>query len=101
MKDKLVDALGTFGMVLWYIISVIHAIAPLVILHTPFWLSFLLLVAINVIPLFGEIIRLVLYVLAFIVAFSQPFDIFSIVFFVCTAFYVFTTVKSEFVCKFL
>ena len=87
MKEKLTSSLGAFGGVLWYILSVVYAFAPLYILRFPFWVDALIIAAILFLPFIGELIRLVLYVWAFIVVLSQPIDIVSIIFFVCAALY--------------
>lgn len=92
MKEKLSTALGAFGSVLWYILSIVYAFAPLYILHFPFWVDAIIIAAILFIPFIGELVRLVLYVWAFIVVLSQPIDIVSIIFFVCAALYFFTTI---------
>lgn len=91
MKDKLASALGGFGAVLWYIISFLYGFAPLVILRFPFWLDLLLIIAMTSIPLVGELIRIALYIWAFVVVVNGPFDIIAIVFYVFFALYFFTT----------
>lgn len=85
LKAKLITSLGSLGLILFYMIGVLFAIAPLVILDTPFWLTFLLVIAINVIPLIGSLIEVVLWVWALIVAIGSPQDIFVIVFYVLFA----------------
>lgn len=92
MKDKLFGALGTFGVILWYIISFLYSFFPLVILRFNFWIDLILIAVMAAVPFAGEIVRLVLYVWAFIVVIGRPIDWLSIVFFVFAALYLFTTV---------
>lgn len=90
MKEKLVGALGGFGYVLWLIISLLYVIAPVVILDFPFWLTFILLFAINSLPLIGLIVNAVLYIWAFFVTLGGPQDVIAIVFYVFFALYLLT-----------
>lgn len=91
MKEKLSSALGSFGGILWYIISFLYSFAPLFILRFPFWVDLILIGVILFLPIIGEIVRIALYVWAFVVAIGQPVDIVSIIFFVFAALYAFTT----------
>lgn len=50
MKEKLMSALGTFGFVLWYLISLLIAVLPLVMIDAPFLLNLLLIVIALFIP---------------------------------------------------
>ena len=57
-----------------------------------YFVDFVLIAVMSTVPLLGEIIRLGLYVWAFIIVIQQPIDAFSIIFFVFAALYLFTTV---------
>lgn len=91
MKEKLVSALGTFGMILWYIISCLYAFAPLLYLDIPFLLGFALAFVIITFPVIGGIVSIVLYVWATIVALQSPFNIVTIIFLIFALLYFFTT----------
>lgn len=91
MKEKLTNALGGIGGILWFIISILYCLAPLLILRFPAWVDFLLILAIQSVPMAGEIIRLVLFIWAFVIAVTTTIDIVSILFFVFFAIYVVTT----------
>ena len=89
MREKLTNALGGFGIILWYLFSFIFCFAPLLFIKMPFIVRLLAIGAILFLPLIGEIIRAGLYVWAFFVVISEPMDVFSIIFFICLAIYVF------------
>lgn len=89
MKEKLGNALGVVGIILWYLFSFVFCFAPLLFLDLPFWVKALAVFAILSFPLLGELVRFVLYICAFFVVISEPIDAFSILFFVCCAIYVF------------
>ena len=92
MKEKLSMTLGRAGVVLWYIISFLYSFAPLISLRYSFFVELILIIVMTTVPILGEITRIVLYVLAFIVEIGRPIDVFSIIFFVFAALYFFTTV---------
>ena len=50
MKDKLIGALGSVGLMLWYLLSLLVAAMPLVMIGASFWLNLLLLAVIKFIP---------------------------------------------------
>jgi len=92
MKDKLIGALGGFGFVVWYVISVLYSFAPLLFLRFSFIVDLILIIIMSAVPLLGEVVRFALYVWAFTIVIRQPIDVFSIIFFVFAALYLFTTV---------
>ena len=50
MKDKLIGTLGSAGLILWYLLSLLIAIMPLVMINASFWLNLLLLAVILFVP---------------------------------------------------
>ena len=92
MKDKLAGALGGIGIIIWYIISFLYSFAPLMVLRFGYLADFILILIMSTLPIVGEVIRFALYIWAFIVVINQPVDVFSIIFFVFAALYLFTTV---------
>lgn len=89
MKDKISGALGFFGIILWYLLSLIVCFAPIIMLDPPYIVSLLLIGIILFVPYIGEIVRGILYVIAFIVVIRQPIDVFSVVFFISFVLYIF------------
>ena len=92
MKEKLTGALGIIGYVIWYVISVLYSFAPLLFLRFGYLTDLILIIIMSAVPLLGEVVRFALYVWAFIIVIQQPVDVFSIVFFILAALYLFTTV---------
>ena len=92
MKEKLTSALGTFGLVLWYIVSFLYSFSPLVILHFGFLIDLVLIIVMTAVPFFGELVRIALYIWATVVVCSAPIDAVSIVFFIFAALYLVTTI---------
>ena len=91
-KEKLMNALGAGGAILWYIISIFYSIAPLFILRFPSWVDIVLIIVMTCVPFLGEIVRTVLFVWAIFAAVSQPLSIITIIFFVFAIIYVLTEV---------
>ena len=50
MKDKLMNALGAVGLGLWYLVSLLVAVIPLVMIDAPFLLNLLLLAIVLFVP---------------------------------------------------
>lgn len=92
LKGKLIDVLGTFGLILFYIVSIILIIAPLPILGFPQWVDLLIIFALLYFGVIGGIAELVLYIWALVVSLNQPIDTFSRMFFVCAAIYAITSI---------
>jgi hypothetical protein len=90
MKEKLVGSLGLFGYLLWIVVGLLYVIAPVVMLDLPFWVTFILLFAINSLPLIGTLINIVLYIWAFFVTLGGPQDVVAVVFYVLFALFVIT-----------
>lgn len=89
MKEKFTNALGTFGTVLFYILAFAIAFIPFFILDFPWWAEILIIVAMVNLPIIGTIAELVLYVWGFTAAIKNPTDLFSIIFFVGLALFIF------------
>lgn len=96
MKEKMEGALGALGGILWFILSMLYCFSPFLVLHLPIWLEFILFMVMLLVPVGGEIVRMILYVWAVIVAFGHPLDVFTIIFFVIAVIYFFTTLVPFF-----
>lgn len=92
MKDKLQNSLGTFGIILYFVFSIVSCVMPFVILDTSFLWTFLLFAAIMFLGNLGNLLMFVLYIWAFVVAVQGPQDIFAIVFYLCFVAFVVPTV---------
>lgn len=79
MKEKLLSALGNFGLVLYYIIRLSVSILPLVMIDANFVLTFLFCVIMNVIPLASP----VFWVWGLVCAVSGTQDWMAIVYYIC------------------
>lgn len=88
MKEKLTNALGVTGSVIWHIILMVLALSPLIILDLPFWADLIIIFAVMSLPFIGDIVMLGVYIWAFIVAISGPIDIVVIIFFISAGLYV-------------
>jgi len=77
----------SLGSTLTYICKLVYVFAPLLVLELDLIISIFLLVIIMVVPLWGEVLRFILYVWAFTVVFERPVDYISIIFYVCAALY--------------
>ena len=88
MKDKLMAALGGFGVGLFYIVMLIFCWAPLLlVLDLPLWADLILIFIICTSRAFGGILCLGLYVWATVVALRHPLNIFSIIYLVLAVLY--------------
>lgn len=82
MKEKLTATLGTFGLILWYVISVVITFAPLIILSFPIYIDAAIIAIINIIPILGNIVSVVIWVWALIECIGGPQDIFAIIYYI-------------------
>lgn len=106
-SDKIANvikgSLGVFGVVLLYLISALFAIFPLMMLPFTFWIRFVLIFVMMFVPVVGEVVRFVLYILALIVAFSAPLTVQTTIFFIFSLIYFFfrvlPTIASFFVTR--
>ncbi len=103
LKDKLSSALGVFGFILFYVLSVLFVCIPIVATDLPSWIQWLILAVIIFTDLVGSLVSIAVFVYATIVVLSSPFTWFSVVFFVDTAVYfIFFLIPSmrQFYCVF-
>ena len=81
MKEKLINALGAFGLVLWYLLSSIIYVLPFVMIGGSFWLTLLLLTIEYFIPISSS----VFWVWGLVCAIKGQQDIFAIIYYVVFA----------------
>ena len=81
MKDKLVGALGVAGAIIYYLISVVLAVVPTVVLDFPIWVCFIVFFLLISVP-FADILYFGVEIWAFIVALKDPSSFISILMFI-------------------
>lgn len=80
-KNKLSDSLGAFGIILYYLVSVIVYILPFIMIGGGFWFSFILITINSLVP-FATI---VFWIWGLIAAIKGPQDIWAIAYYVAFA----------------
>ncbi len=91
MKEKLVSALGGFGLVVWYLITSIVTFASLLVLDFPFIVVLIMIAVVLLHPFVGDIVQFILWVWSFVIALNEPIDVFMVIYFIAAAIYVLTT----------
>ena len=81
MKEKLINTLGTVGIVLWYLVSILIAVMPLVMIDAPFLLNLLLLAIVMYIPATSGIF----WIWGLICAICGPQDAIAVIYYVLFA----------------
>lgn len=99
MRKKLFAALGATGTVIWFICSVALMFAPLIILHLPFFVDFLIITVVSSVPILGSIVNVVIWIWALIVNINGPQDILAYIFYVLFALNAFYVVATLFPAK--
>lgn len=82
MKEKLQDALGGIGIVLYFVITAFLAVYPIGYLDMPLWVMLIAVAVVTMLPLVGSIAMIVIWVLGFIQAVSGPQTVWEILFYV-------------------
>ena len=90
LKDVLLGSLGTFGYILWYLLSILLIYAPLIFLDLPFLIDLVIIFAVSSVPFWGDIVELIIWIWSIFAVLAGPFDIFAILYFIALAFYIFT-----------
>lgn len=76
IKDCLVGTLGTFGLVVYYVLGLalwLLSLMPMVFLDLPFW-GYLILFAIVLVPSIGDLVLLVLWCRTLPMVIYEPFS---------------------------
>ena len=87
MKEKMKNALGGLGFVLFYVLTVIYAFAPLLVLDFPLIADILLIFVIVNLRSIGGVLCLALYIWAAVAVFTHPLNLASVIFIVCAVLY--------------
>lgn len=90
IKERLTDILGAGGSIVFFVISYIFLVMPLLVLHLHFLIDILLIFLIATIPLLGFFIELILWICSLVSLIHNPFDatILNIVYFLALAIYI-------------
>lgn len=91
MKDKLVNALGWFGYIIYFLIVSILAFIPLSILQFSFWINILIIPVILFIPFWGDIAEFLLWAISFPKAISGEQDVWAIIYYIGLVVYAITS----------
>ena len=89
IKESMVGALGVVGLILYYILGVamwLLSLMPIVFLDLPFW-GYFVLIALIFIPLWGDILTLVLWCITFPIVIDEPFSTFVCMYYIGIAAY--------------
>lgn len=82
MKEKLQDALGGIGAILYFVITAFLAVYPIGYLDMPLWVMLVAVAVVTFLPLIGSIAMIVIWVLGFIQAVSGPQTMWEILFYI-------------------
>lgn len=93
IKEKLLDALGTFGAILWYVFELFLFVLPLVMIHQGLLLRAIFFFCMVFIP--GA--PTVFWIWGLVCAIGGPQDVFAIIYYVATAI-IFLPYLVSFVC---
>lgn len=77
-KEKLTDLLGGIGGILFYIISLVASVMPVVMLNLPFWIDFILIGIMLIIPIAMPI----MWIIGLVGAIAGPQDALAIIYYV-------------------
>lgn len=91
MKDKLIGTLGTFGIILFYLLSCSVIICPLTVIIPSGILSFVIAVVVAAVggPI-GALVTFVAWVVSLFFILGEPFSAFTVVYAIVFIFYLFT-----------
>ncbi len=95
-KEKLVIWFGTFGLVVYFVLSVILAFIPLIFLDFRFWIEFLIIMVISCFQIIGSIVNAVIWIWALVVCIRGPQDTFAIIYYILFGINIFPFVWNAF-----
>ncbi len=85
LKEKLIGTLGTVGFILYFIISAMITVAPLVVLDFPFWIDAIIIFVVISLPFIGGLIEFIIWIWSFVVIISAPISALSYIYFILFA----------------
>lgn len=78
MKEKLMDALGTVGIILWYLVSLLIAVIPFVMIGASFLLNVLFFGIVQIFPASS----IIFWIWGLVCAIKGPQDAWAIIYYV-------------------
>ena len=78
MKDKLMNTLGTVGVILWYLVSLLIAVLPFVMIDASFLLNILFFTIIQIFPASSVIF----WIWGLVCAINGPQDAWAIIYYI-------------------
>lgn len=84
----LTRAFGVFGLVLYYLLILAIAYAPLLFLGFPWWANILAVLGIMFIPFIGGLAQLILWIWGFLLVVKLPVSLTVVLFYIGAALYV-------------
>ena len=92
MKQKLSGIFGTFGAILWYLLTIAFAIMPLVALDLPWWafalITFAYYLLSDIFPIISTTAYIVLWIIGAVDALKMPVCFWSVVYLICFVIYI-------------
>lgn len=85
IKDWVFTTFGTIGVVLFYLVSILFQIAPLIMLDFHFLIDFVLIIAMICIPFLNIIVNLIVWIWALIVTIGGEQDAWAIAYYIIFA----------------
>lgn len=96
MKEKLLNALGTFGGILFYIITLAIAILPILVIDVKMWMIVIIILACYIFPP----LSIPVWIWGLIVALKGPQDVLAIIYYIAFVIvflpFIITTISSLF-----
>ena len=81
MKEKLVNALGAFGGILYFVFSTFIFVLPIIMIGKPFWLDAIFFGVMQFFPSTS----IIFWIWGFVAALKGPQDIFAIIYYIVFA----------------
>ena len=82
LKDWLMNALGGFGCLIYFLVAYLFQFAPLIVLDLHFIIFFIVFFVICFIPIIGTIVNVVIWIWALVVTINGSQDVFAIIYYI-------------------
>lgn len=86
--DRLSSAFGVFGLILYYLLFLMIAYAPLLFLGFPWWANILIVLGIWLIPYAGGLMEFILWVWSFLLVIKLPLGFTVVLYYIGAVLYV-------------
>lgn len=85
LKEKLSNALGKFGVALWYIVTLFFVVWPLVVIGMPSIVITIIVLLVFFAPTLGSVACAIFWIWGLVVTIGGPQDTFAMVYYVLFA----------------